>query len=318
MKKLIQKLKRISFLRKINYKVNYFKMQLRRNNKFKRVEKIISNEYYKKIGRELSWDSPQTYTEKMQFSKLYNFSEEKTVLSDKVLVRNWIEKKIGKNYLIPIVQVYNSFDDIDFELLPDEFVMKCNHDSGSVFICKDKSKINKSELKDKYEFYMKRSLALYHYEIHYGKIEPKIIIEKYMGDNIRDYKFLCFNGVPMYCWVDFDRFNNHKRNIYNMEWELQDFNQYNYGNYESLVDKPKTFEKMKKFSSILSKKFDQVRVDFYEVEGKLYFSEMTFTNGNGFEKIVPDKYDYELGKLWNIDLANREKIRTKRIKDFIK
>lgn len=120
-----------------------------------------------------------------------------------------------------------------------------------------------------------------------------------MGAAILDYKFLCFNGIPYYCWVDTDRFSNHKRNIYDMDWNLQPFNQYSYGNSNYDIPRPSTFEEMKKIATRLSEGFDHVRVDLYEIDGKIYFGEMTFTNGNGTEPFVPDEYDYKLGALWD-------------------
>lgn len=298
MKKILKKI----IPQKIYNKYLLYVYKKRKKLSFEDIENIISDRYYKEFNRKLSWDNPKTYTEKTNVSKVYGFKDEKRKqLTDKYLVREWVESKIGKEYLIPLYGVYNSFNEIDFNKLPDKFVIKCNHDSGSVTLCNDKSKLNLKELRYKYnEFYLKRNFAYIGYEMHYKDIEPKILIEKYMGDKIRDYKFLCFDGKPYYCWVDFDRFGNHKRNFYDMDWKLQPFNQYSYGNFDKDVKKPKKFEEMKKIAEKLSSGFDHVRVDLYLIEDKIYFGEMTFTNGNGFEKITPDDWDYKLGKLWNL------------------
>ena len=134
-----------------------------------------------------------------------------------------------------------------------------------------------------------------------------------MGDSIEDYKFMCFNGKTYYCWVDFDRFSNHKRNIYDMNWNLQKFNQYNYGNYEKDFSCPEKFNEMKEIVKKLCSEFDQVRVDLYLINGNIYFGEMTFTNGNGFEKITPDVWNEKLGDLWELDLSNRKKLLLEKI-----
>lgn len=304
MKKILKKI----IPQKIYNKYLLYVYKKREKLSFEDIENIISERYYKEFNRKLSWDNPKTYTEKTNVSKVYGFKDEKRKqLTDKYLVRDWVENKIGKEYLIPLYGAYNSFDEIDFNKLPDKFVIKCNHDSGSVTLCNDKSKLDLKKLKYKYDkFYLKRNFAYIGYEMHYKDIEPKILIEKYMGDKIRDYKFLCFDGKPYYCWVDFDRFGNHKRNFYDMNWKLQPFNQYSYGNFDKDVKKPKQFEEMKKIAEKLSSGFDHVRVDLYLIEDKIYFGEMTFTNGNGFEKITPDDWDYKLGKLWNLK-DNRSK-----------
>ncbi|MBQ6282490.1 MAG: glycosyltransferase [Bacilli bacterium] len=293
--------------KRMYYRYELFKYNQRKNMSFKSIEESISKRYFEHFGRQLSWDNPKTYTEKTNVSKVYGYKDKKREeLTDKYLVRDWIKKQIGEKYLIPIYGVYDSFKEIDFDKLPNKFVIKCNHDSGSVILCKDKSKLDLKKLQQKYDgFFLKRNFAYVGFEMHYKDIKPKIIIEKYMGDKISDYKFLCFDGEPYYCWVDVDRFGNHKRNFYNMNWELQPFNQYSYGNYDKEIPKPKKFDEMKKIVQKLSKGFDHVRVDLYVINNEIYFGEMTFTNGNGFEEITPDEWDYKLGELWNLK-SNRK------------
>ena len=288
--------------RKILFNFKYLKtiMIQKRNKKmcYLEAEKKINKQYYKVNKNNIDFNNPRTYTEKLNVSKLYNASNNKTLLTDKISVREWVSKVIGEKYLVPMIGIYDSFDEIDFDKLPEKFVIKCNHDSGSVYVCNNKKEIDYKELKRKYKFFLKRNFGYLNFEMHYKNITPKIIIEKNMGKNIKDYKFLCFDGVPYYCWVDFDRFSNHKRNIYNINWELQPFNQMNYGNYEHDIKKPKNFDEMKKIAEKLSKGFDHVRVDLYDIDDNIYFGEMTFTNGNGMEPIYPQKYDLILGNLW--------------------
>lgn len=286
----------------------------RKNKSYAKIEKEINKDYKQINKRNINWENPQSYTEKINVSKLYCENDLKTQLTDKISVREWIKEKIGEEYLIPILGVYEKFSDINFDLLPDKFVIKCNHDSGSVTLCDNKSNLNLKKLKDKYDYYMSRNFAYLGYEMHYKNIVPKILIEEYMGSAINDYKFLCFNGKPYYCWVDVDRFGKHKRNVYDMDWNLQPFEQMNYGNYENELKCPKQFEKMKEIVLKLCQGFDHVRVDLYIVNDKIYFGEMTFTNGSGFEKITPEKYDYELGKLWKFNVDKRDmKINNKNI-----
>lgn len=295
----------------------YCKMKLAQFKRHSRmsyaeIEAEIGACYERVFGRKLDWDNPQTYNEKINVSKVYMATPEKTRLADKYLVREWMREKIGEEYLIPLLGVYDSFDEIDFDALPDKFVIKCNHDSGSVTLVSDKSKIDRKILKRRYNFQMKKNWAWMGFEMHYRDIKPRIIIEQYMGDAINDYKFLCFDSKPCYCWVDFNRYTNHKRNMYNLDWELQPFNQWHYGNYEGTVTRPECFDEMKRIVSILCTGFEHVRVDLYVINERIYFGEMTFANGNGFEEITPEEWSLKLGELWSFDNTIRRKILSER------
>ena len=278
------------------------------------IEAEIGRTYQAIFGRSVDWDNPKSYNEKMQVAKLYMPTPLKTRLADKYLVREWITEKIGAQYLIPLLGVYDSFDEIDFSGLPDKFVMKCNHDSGSVTLVKDKSTIDIAALKQKYESALAYNFAYMGFEMHYRDIKPKIIIEQYMGDAINDYKFLCFDGKPFYCWVDVGRFGEHRRNIYNMDWELQPFIKGGIKNTEYEYPCPEKFCDMKRIVEILCDSFDQVRVDFYLIEDKIYFGEMTFTGACGFSTFNPDEWDYKLGELWPFDNTVRKKVLAQKIR----
>lgn len=271
------------------------------------VKKETNKEYFKINHRNINWENPQTYTEKINVSKIFGGNEEiKTKLTDKYEVREWVKEKIGEDYLIPALGVYDDFNDIDFSKLPDKFVIKCTHDSGSTTIC-DKNNMNIKKLEKLYNnYYLKRDFSLDTYEKHYHNIKHRIIIEQCMGKAINDYKFLCFNGQPYYCWIDVDRFGNHKRNIYDMNWVLQPFQQMTYGNYKNEIKCPKNFKKMIEIAQKLCEGFDHVRVDLYNIDGKIYFGEMTFTNGSGFEIIDPEEWDYKLGKLWKLNIKSNK------------
>ncbi len=269
------------------------------------LEAEISRRHEAMFGRKLDWDNPRTYNEKIHVSKIYMPTPLKTRLADKVAVREWVAERIGSEYLVPLLGVYASFDDIDFDALPDKFVIKCTHDSKSTTVVKDKSKINTYLLRLKYDLCLSRNWGWNGFEMHYRDIPPKIIIEPYLGDAINDYKFLCFDGRPCYCWVDFDRYTNHKRNMYNLDWELQPFNQYHYGNYEGTVNCPENFGEMKRIVAELCKGFEHVRVDLYVVGGRVYFGEMTFTPAAGLNDFYTQEFLNILGDLCELDTSEK-------------
>ena len=262
--------------------------------------------YELRHNKSLNWNNLLTYNEKMQWAKLYDKDSRKVICADKYAVREWVAKRIGEEYLIPLVGVWEKFSDVDFKKLPEQFVIKTNHGSGDVVVVRSKSKMTLSEklaMRRKINVSMKTDYGTQHCELHYSDIPPKVIAEEFIdskGGDLQDYKFLCFNGVPHFCWVDVDRFTNHKRNIYDLDWNLQDWNQRNYGNSKMPVEKPKNFDEMIEIAKKLSEGFSHVRIDLYNVDGKIYFGEMTFTNGSGFETIHPESADLMLGNLWDI------------------
>lgn len=261
--------------------------------------------YEKHVGRPLDWNNLTSYTEKMQWAKLFFNPEIKTVLSDKYQVRQWIKDRIGEEYLIPLIGVWEDPEDIDFEALPDSFVLKPNSGSGNVEVVPDKSKINERSMKRRLRREMNKNFAYNMYEMHYEDIEPLIIGEKYMTDKsgmLNDYKFLCFDGKPYYCWVDTDRYGNHHRNIYDLNWHLQDWELNNYGLSEEPVAKPENFDEMLEVVKNLCRDFTHVRVDLYNRDGEIFFGEMTFTNASGFAAIYPQSMDEYLGDLWKLNM----------------
>lgn len=271
-----------------------------------KYERILSEVYEKKMNKKLNWEHLETYTEKMQWEKIHNHDPEKTRLSDKYLVRDWVEDKIGKEYLIPLLGVWEDFSEIDLSSLPKRFVLKTNHGSGTNYIVKDKDKENWKKIAAMFNDWMKIDYAFAFktsFELQYSDISRRIIAEQYIDGgehDLRDYKFLCFDGVPYYCWVDVGRYSNHCRNVYNMNWELQPWREF-YPNTTSSVEPPVNFDEMIELVKKLCAGFSQVRVDLYNVNGKIYFGEMTFTNGSGLQPIIPSQYDKVLGDLWRIE-----------------
>lgn len=289
-------------------------IEKRKKTNPKKYPSIISMQYKKRIGHELNWNSLNTYTEKMQWEKLYNNDINKSVLADKYEVRKWVTEKIGKEYLIPLLGTWDNFEDIEFESLPEKFVLKTNHGSGTNVIVKEKDKLNKKIVKRKFDDWLKMDFGFISMERHYSKIKPKIIAEQYIETDygeLQDYKFLCFDGKPYYCWVDLGRYSNHTRNVYDLNWKLQPWSQEWYDTYKEDIPRPKNFEKMIEIAEVLSAGFAQVRVDLYNVDGKIFFGEMTFTNGGGYDRILPNEYDKMLGDLWKLPIQANKKFDSK-------
>lgn len=276
----------------------------RKNSSLEQRRKILEKTYLERIGVPLHLDAPVRYTEKIQWTKLYGVTEQMSLLSDKYKVREWVKKTIGEEYLLPMITAVRSYQEIDFDSLPDKFVIKSNNSSGWNIIVKDKTKLNRDDVKKKIDFWKKTNYAYYSIlEMQYETISPVFVIEQYVtdhNDELNDYKFLCFDGKPYFCWVDTGRFAHHTRTVYDMNWVRQPWSQV-YNPKEIYVRKPKNFEKMVELATILCQGFKHVRVDLYNVDGKIYFGEMTFTNGNGFDRIIPDEYDEILGQYFKIE-----------------
>ncbi|EGT0014958.1 glycosyl transferase [Clostridium perfringens] len=266
-------------------------------------EEYLKREYRALMGYELDLNNPKTFNEKLQWLKLNNRKPEYTMMVDKYLVRQYIADKLGKEYLIPILGVWDDPDEIDFERLPNKFVLKCNHNSGlGMCICKDKTKLNIEKTKKKLKKGIKQDYYMLHREWPYKNVKRKIIAEKYMveanGEDLKDYKFMCFNGEVKCSFVCSDRFSDDgmKVTFFDANWNVMPFERH-YPKSTETIQKPINYKKMIEFAEKLSKGIPFLRVDFYEIEGKIYFGELTFFPGSGFEEFTPNEADYELGKL---------------------
>lgn len=303
---MINIIKKIARTTKSDLKYLYLK-----NMPSSRYQLFLKKEYKKRTGMELNIEKPQTFTKKIQYSKLYDSTYLKTILADKYLVREWVSNKIGSEYLIPLLGVWDNYSEVDFETLPESFVLKTNHGAGTNLIVENKNLINHFKEKIKFDRSLNRNYAyMGGLELHYKDIVPKIIAEEYIEDStgeLNDYKFLCFDGKPYYCWVDIGRYSSHYRNTYDMNWNLQPWNYNQYTNYPTEIPKPKNFEKMVNIATILSEDFSHVRVDLYNVDSKIYFGEMTFTSEAGFASFYPSEYDYKIGELWDISKIKKNK-----------
>ncbi|WP_416145247.1 ATP-grasp fold amidoligase family protein [Planococcus koreensis] len=256
--------------------------------------------YRARTGEKLNMDEPVTFNEKIQWLKVYDRNPLYPQLVDKYEVRNYISSKIGEDYLIPLIGVYNHVDEIDFGTLPDSFVLKCTHDSGGVVICKDKGSFDLHAAKEKLE----RHMAINYYwtkrEWPYKYVTPKIVCEKYMVDEsgleLKDYKIFCFQGVPKMIQVDFDRFQGHKRNLYTPAWQYIAASIEYPTDPDKKINKPQQLDQMLDLAGALSNGFPHVRVDFYSINERVYFGELTFHHGSGIEKFEPGSLEVRMGE----------------------
>ncbi len=264
---------------------------------------FLKIKYRLKTGRKLNLKNPQTYNEKLQWLKLYDRKDIYTTLVDKYEVKDYISKIIGDEYIIPTLGVYDNFDDIDFDSLPNEFVIKCTHDSGGLVIVKDKNNFDKEAARKKINASLKNNYYLYHREWPYKNVSPRIIVEKMLecdtNGQLPDYKFFCFDGKVRNMFVAVDRPNATKFNFYDSEFNKLNVSQH-YPNFDYELEKPSNFEKMIELCEKISRNLKHVRVDLYNINGKIYFGEITFYHFGGFEKFSPENFDYEMGKF--IDL----------------
>jgi hypothetical protein len=270
---------------------------------------ILCDWYHEFTGKKLGLNNPRTFNEKIQWLKLYDSTPLKTRLADKYLVRDWIKEKIGEEYLIPLLGVYDNFDEIDFDTLPNQFVLKANHGSTWNIIVKDKTQFDKEKAKRDMDYWMRINFAFYAgMELQYRDIAPKIIAEQYLEDDggqLSDYKFYCFNGKPEYILVITDRFSQEKMNIYDMQWNLTPI--HILPGIPDLItfNKPKEADRLIELTNILCKdfkNFGHIRFDFYIADGKVYFGEITFTAGSGVYIFDPPEYDNIWGDLIKLPL----------------
>ena len=244
--------------------------------------------------------NPQTYNEKLQWLKLYDRKPEYTTMVDKNEVKQYVANKIGEQYIIPTLGVWNSFDEIDFEKLPNQFVLKCTHDSGSIVICRDKSNFDLPQAKLKLENGLSHNGYWYGREWPYKNVTPKIIAEQYLEDKtfgeLRDYKFFCFGGKVKMMFIATERQSlaETKFDFYDRDFNHLDLRN-GHPNATIPPSKPKKFDEMINLAEKLSEDVPHLRVDFYEVDGNIYFGELTFSHWSGMCPFEPEEWDKVLG-----------------------
>ena len=252
--------------------------------------------------RKIDLENPQTMNEKMQWLKLYDRNPRYTMMVDKYKVRDYIAEQLGEEYLIPLLGVWDDPDDIDFNKLPDQFVLKCNHNSGlGMCICKDKSKLDIKKTKTELRKGLKQDYYLTGRECPYKDVPRKIIAEKYMLDvktgELMDYKFYCFDGEMKFAMVNSDRISDEptKADYFDRNFNWLDFT-WGYQHDARKPEKPEGFEEMVQIAEKLSKGIPHVRVDLYYCNHHIYFGELTFFDGSGFDRIEPTEWDYKIGR----------------------
>ena len=279
-------------------------------------DKVYLKIRYKQIsGKKLDFKNLQTLNEKIQWKKIYDKKPIYTICADKYAVRDLIKEKIGGKYLIPLLFDTNHPEKIDFDKIPLPFIIKTNHGSGQNIIIKKQKEINKKEIIKQCKKWLKTNIYYLGKEWQYKNIPPKILIEKLLLEEKRqipkDYKFHCFNGKVEFIAVDTDRFGDHKRSFFDVNWKLLPFiwapNENGRSKYKIKKDikKPKNLKNMIKIAEKFSKGFDYIRVDLYSIRNRIYFGELTFHPGSGFESFFPQKYDRIFRDKLNLKFSNK-------------
>lgn len=263
--------------------------------------------YRMRMGKRLNLRNPKTFNEKLQWLKLYDRKPEYTTMVDKYEVKKYVADKIGAEHIIPTLGVWDRFEEIDFDTLPDQFVLKCTHDSGGLVICRDKANLDREAAKDKINKSLKQNYYYHGREWPYKHVKPRIIAEQYMVDEsgyeLKDYKFFSFDGVTRAMFIASDRFTEGeetKFDFFDMDFNHLPFMN-GHPNATHELMRPQSFDQMREFADKLSEGIPQVRVDFYDINGKIYFGELTFAHWSGLVPFEPEEWDCRFGE-W-IDLS---------------
>ena len=259
----------------------------------------IKQMYKLRMRSDLNLKNPKSFNEKLNWLKLYNRVPEYTTMVDKYAVKQYIKDKIGEEYVIPLIGVFDRIEDIDYNALPKSFVIKCSHDGG-VYICKDKTKLNVEKANKWIEYHLSRNYYKWQREWPYKNVKPRIIIEQFIEDDVnpelRVYKVFCFNGRPYIIqMINGDKTDHEYINYYDVDWNLLEIKQ-NFPN-GPIDAKPLLLDKLLKLSSQLSENIPFLRTDFYIAQGKILFSEFTFFTDAGMEPYIPEKWDFILGDM---------------------
>jgi hypothetical protein len=240
---------------------------------------------------------PKTLNEKINFIKYFERNPLAPIVADKIIVRDYVEKKIGTKYLVPLVAVFDRPEQIDFSILPQQFVMKLNNGSGFNLICTDKSKLDQKQIIRNFSKAYHKDIYVASREWQYKEIKPRILVEKMLGANIYDYKIFCEQkSGPIFIQVDADRFHAHKRNIYDLNWNMKEMD-YVYPKSKNKIQKPKQLKKMFDLAKNLSQEFSLSRIDFYVVNDKIFFGEITLHPEGGVGPFDSYRSDLEIGQL---------------------
>lgn len=258
-------------------------------------EQYLQLKFYDAFGYFMDFSNPKTFNEKLQWLKIYNHKPEYTTMVDKYKCKEYVGNIIGYEYIIPTLGVWDSFDEIDFEALPDQFVLKCTHDSGGLVVCRNKSSLDMDAARKKIETCLSNNFYYMGREWPYKNVKPRIIAEQYLSndgeeDELSDYKVLCFNGEPKLVEIHRGRFSgHHTQDIYDTDWNKTKFEQPEDPCSDEIMEKPVFADKMFELSAVLSKGIPHVRIDWYYTRGRLLFGEITFFDGSGFCSFIENQ-----------------------------
>lgn len=287
------------FLWKIKYTLPVRLIRMPLNHARRLWRRLVAFGY-----QHFGFPKPRTFTEKLEWIKRYERDPRMVVMADKAEVRGFVKERIGGQYLIPCLGVYRRVEEIPFDTLPDQFVLKVNNASGANIICTDKTKLDINRARRQLQAWLnRRNFSSVEHEWHYARIEPAVVCESFVQDSkgeLNDYKFFCFHGEPKYVWVDIARHDAEKRsrNVFDERWNPLPL-QLHVPRFLGNIPPPAHFDKMLELARKLSRGFKSVRVDLYNVDGKIYFGEMTFFSGDLF--FCPRKYDRIWGDQLDLD-----------------
>ena len=269
---------------------------------------MLSLRYYQFSGKWMDWRHPRTFNEKIQCLKRCDRRQECVMQADKCAVKDWVAEKVGPAYVVPTYGIWERAEDIDFDALPDRFVLKCNHDSGSVVLCTDKASFDRASARQKLKTALQRDFSRSGGEWVYKHIPRKVFAEQYLdardAGGLMDYKFFCFNGVPEYLYVS-SGMENHataRVNFFYPDWSVAPFTRSDYPSMDLLPPKPACLDEMLRLCRVLSEGHPFVRVDLYWVNGQVYFSEMTFYPNGGYIPFLTEEMDEAAGAYLKIPL----------------
>ena len=268
------------------------------------INPVLSDKimFKKQMKYNLNLKNPTTFNEKINYLKLYVYPNDDLIIkcADKYEVRNYLKTKNLEKYLVELIGCWDNVEDINWKELPNKFVLKCNHGCAYNIICNDKNNLDINEVKSKLNKWMKEDFGKVSAERHYSKIPKKIICEKFLEDEIKDYKFFCFNGKPEFFYIskniDGD-FHNMVADFFYLDGKKAEFGRKDHAHFNEDIKLPDNLNEMIEVAKKLSENFDFVRVDLFNVNSKIYFSELTFSPCAGFMPIYPDEYDEKLGNL---------------------
>ena len=286
----------------------------------KRCTRILSDKayirlaFFRRLRRFPDLKAPKTFNEKLQWLKLYNRKPEYTIMVDKYEAKKYVAEKLGEEYIIPTLGVWDRFEDIDFDALPDQFVLKCTHDSGGLVICRDKSKLDKEKARQKIEKSLKTNYFWQCREWPYKNVKPRIIAEKYMVDesgyDLKDYKFFCFDGKVKLCMIERDRAkgrNGHAVDFFDRNFGHQNITVDGYPNAAQAYEKPTNYDELIAIAEKLATDIPHIRVDLYNINSRCYFGELTFFQASGCIQFSPPEWDKVLGGWIELPKKQEEK-----------